>query len=50
MIGISKLYMGQAEASDPLRYGHKAVGTCQFTNENMDEKVPLLLDEIINYK
>ena len=21
MIGISKLYMGQAEASDPLRYG-----------------------------
>ena len=36
-----------------LKYGgggHKAVGTCQFTNENMDEKVPLLLDEIINYK
>ena len=36
-----------------LKYGgggHKAVGTCQFTKENMDEKLPQLIDEIVNYK
>jgi nanoRNase/pAp phosphatase (c-di-AMP/oligoRNAs hydrolase) len=36
-----------------LKYGgggHKAVGTCQFSDETMGEKVPQLLDEIINYK
>ena len=36
-----------------LKYGgggHKAVGTCQFSDEDMGEKVPQLLDEIINYK
>ena len=36
-----------------LKYGgggHKAVGTCQFSDEDMDAKVPALLDEIINYK
>lgn len=36
-----------------LKYGgggHKAVGTCQFTDETMNEKISLLLDEIINYK
>ena len=35
-----------------LKYGgggHKAVGTCQFSDEDMAEKVPQLLDEIINY-
>lgn len=35
-----------------LKYGgggHKAVGTCQFTDEEMDEKVPKLLDELVNY-
>lgn len=35
-----------------LKYGgggHKAVGTCQFTDEEMDEKIPKLLDELINY-
>ena len=35
-----------------LKYGgggHKAVGTCQFTNENMDTELPKILDEIINY-
>lgn len=35
-----------------LKYGgggHKAVGTCQFSNETMDEMVPKLLDEIVNY-
>ena len=32
-----------------LKYGgggHKAVGTCQFNNDNMDQKVSELLDEI----
>lgn len=35
-----------------LKYGgggHKAVGTCQFSNETMDEMVPKLLDELVNY-
>jgi len=30
--------------------GHHVVGTCQFTDEEMGEKVPALLDEIVNYK
>lgn len=36
-----------------LKYGgggHKAVGTCQFKDEEMEEKIPMLLDEIMNYK
>lgn len=36
-----------------LKYGgggHKAVGTCQFSDETMDEMVPKLLDELINYE
>lgn len=36
-----------------LKYGgggHKAVGTCQFSAENMDEKLPMLIDEIVNYQ
>lgn len=35
-----------------LKYGgggHKAVGTCQFTDENMDTDLPKMLDELINY-
>ncbi|MCM1577616.1 MAG: exopolyphosphatase [Ruminococcus sp.] len=35
-----------------LKYGgggHKAVGTCQFSDEEMGEKVPKLLDELVNY-
>ncbi len=35
-----------------LKYGgggHKAVGTCQFSDEEMDEKIPKLLDELVNY-
>lgn len=34
-----------------LKYGgggHKAVGTCQFCDEEMAEKVPVLLDELVN--
>ncbi len=36
-----------------LKYGgggHRAVGTCQFPDETMDEMVPKLLDELINYE
>ncbi len=36
-----------------LKYGgggHKNVGTCQFTDENMDTELPKMLDELINYK
>ena len=32
-----------------LRYnggGHKVVGTCQFTDENMDEQLPKMMDEL----
>jgi len=29
--------------------GHKAVGTCQFPDETMDEQLPKLLDELVNY-
>ena len=35
-----------------LKYGgggHMAVGTCQFSDETMDEQLPKLLDELINY-
>lgn len=28
--------------------GHKAVGTCQFNDENMDTELPKMLDELIN--
>lgn len=33
-----------------LKYGgggHKQVGTCQFTDETMDEQVPKLLKELV---
>ncbi|UDN57818.1 exopolyphosphatase [Clostridioides sp. ES-S-0010-02] len=36
-----------------LKYGgggHKAVGTCQFNDEQIDELLPMLLDELINPK
>ena len=26
--------------------GHKRVGTCQFSNENMDEELPKMLEEL----
>ena len=35
-----------------LKYGgggHRVVGTCQFPDDEMDAKIPLLLDEIVNY-
>ncbi len=34
-----------------LKYGgggHKAVGTCQFSDEVMDEQLPKLIDELVN--
>lgn len=36
-----------------LKYGgggHKAVGTCQFADEVMDENIKKLIDDIVNYK
>ena len=36
-----------------LKYGgggHHNVGTCQFTSANMDENIPLLLDDLVNYE
>ena len=36
-----------------LKYGgggHKMVGTCQFTDQNVEELLPKLLDDIINYE
>ena len=36
-----------------LKYGgggHKAVGTCQFSDEIMDEQIKALIDDIVNYK
>ena len=44
----SKVNVGQLM----LKYGgggHKAVGTCQFTDENMDTELPKMLDELVNY-
>ena len=38
--GICKKYGGG---------GHKNVGTCQFGDDNMDEQLPKLIDEIVNY-
>ncbi len=36
-----------------LKYGgggHKAVGTCQFADEVMDDRIKALIDDIVNYK
>ncbi|MEG0615635.1 MAG: exopolyphosphatase [Oscillospiraceae bacterium] len=36
-----------------LKYGgggHKAVGTCQFSDENMNTMLPKLIDDIVNYQ
>ena len=36
-----------------LKYGgggHKAAGTCQFSDEIMDEQIKALIDDIVNYK
>lgn len=44
----SKVNVGQLM----LKYGgggHRKVGTCQFTDENMDEMLPKMLDELVNY-
>ena len=30
--------------------GHKAVGTCQFADDVMDEKIEELIKDIVNYK
>ena len=36
-----------------LKYGgggHRVVGTCQFGDDEMDEKIPQLINDIVNYK
>ena len=36
-----------------LKYGgggHRAVGTCQFKDEDIEERLPMLLDELVNYE
>ena len=36
-----------------LKYGgggHKAVGTCQFSDDSMDELLPKMLDELVNHR
>lgn len=36
-----------------LKYGgggHKAVGTCQFKDEEIPQKLPMLLEELVNYQ
>ena len=45
----SKVNVGQLM----LKYGgggHKAVGTCQFTDENMETELPKMLEELVNYE
>jgi nanoRNase/pAp phosphatase (c-di-AMP/oligoRNAs hydrolase) len=35
-----------------LKYGgggHEKVGTCQFSTADMNQKIPQLIDEIVNY-
>ena len=35
-----------------LKYGgggHRAVGTCQFSDEEQDVLIPRLLDDLVNY-
>ena len=35
-----------------LKYGgggHRKVGTCQFSDEEIEEKLPKMLDELVNY-
>lgn len=44
----SKVNVGQLM----LKYGgggHKKVGTCQFSDAEVDEKLPKMLDELVNY-
>ena len=35
-----------------LKYGgggHRKVGTCQFSDDEVAEKLPKMLDELVNY-
>ena len=43
MIGISKLYMGQAEASDPLRYGRKSAHLPSHLLQFSADKKPIVV-------
>ena len=43
MIGISKLYMGQAEASDPLRYGRRSADLPSHLLQFSKDKKPIVV-------
>lgn len=43
MIGISKLYMGQAEASDPLRYGRRSADLPSHLLQFSRDKKPIVV-------
>lgn len=43
MIGISKLYMGQAEASDPLRYGRRSATLPSHLLQFSADKKPIVV-------
>lgn len=43
MIGISKLYMGQAEASDPLRYGRRSAALPSHLLQFSRDKKPIVV-------
>lgn len=43
MIGISKLYMGQTEASDPLRYGRKSADLPSHLLQFSSDKKPIVV-------
>ncbi len=43
MIGISKLYMGQAEASDPLRYGRRSAALPSHLLQFSADKKPIVV-------
>jgi 12,18-didecarboxysiroheme deacetylase len=43
MIGISKLYMGQAEAADPLRYGRRSAHLPSHLLQFSEDKKPIVV-------
>ena len=43
MIGISKLYMGSVEVSDPLRYGRKSAHLPSHLLQFSEDKKPVVV-------
>ena len=46
---ISEDYLVMSSYAAMFGGGHRAVGTCQFKDEEIEEKLPMLLDELVNY-